>query len=208
MLNIKNYIKINIPLNLFLIVFSFQISFVFAQTKTNLQVFYSLVDSSVAGINQKVSTKYVKVNYSKGNNFSVFQNEVISDFVKLGRTVLADSNKNTADVTSINYIIDNAKVKYGDMERDGFFGDFIMPREIKLSGSYSLSERVVDSQRFNLTYTDTVAVDDVKVIENSSFPFTEAQVPSEPFFSSLFEPVVAIGSAAVAVILFFTVRSK
>ena len=208
MFNIKDYIKINIPLNLFLIVFSFQISFVFAQSKTNLQVFYSLVDSSVAGINQKISTQYVKVNYPTSNDFSVFQNQVISDFAKHGRTVLADSNKNTDDVTIINYIIDNAKVKYGDMERDGFFGDFIMPREIKLSGSYSLSERVVDSQRFNLTYTDTVAVDDVKSIENSSFPFTEAEVPSEPFFSSLFEPVVAIGSAAVAVILFFTVRSK
>ena len=208
MFNIKNYIKTNIPLNLFLIVFSFQISFVFAQAKTNLQVFYGLVDSSVAGINQKVSTQYIKLNYSTGNDFSVFKNQVISDFVKLGRTVLADSNKNNTDVTSINYIIDNAKVKYGDMERDGFFGDFIMPREIKLSGSYSLSKRVVDSQRFNFTYTDTVAVDDVRVIENSSFPFSESEVPSEPFLSSLFEPVVAIGSAAVAVILFFTVRNK
>ena len=190
---------------LFLSIFIIPVS---AQQKTNLQIFYNLVDSSVAGINRKVSTQYVIVNYPTSNDFSVFQNQVISDFTKLGRTVLAGSNKNTADVTRINYIIDNAKVKYGDMGRDGFFGDFIMPRGIKLSGSYSLSNRVVDSQRFNLTYTDTVAVDDVKSIENSSFPFTEAEVPSEPFFSSLFEPVVAIGSAAVAVILFFTVRSK
>ena len=108
----------------------------------------------------------------------------------------------------INYSIDNASVKYGEMERDGFWGDFIMPRKIELGGNYSLSNRIINSQTFNLTYYDTVAVDNVKVIENPSFPFTQGEVPSEPFFSGLFEPVVAIGSAAIAVILFFTIRSK
>jgi hypothetical protein len=83
-----------------------------------------------------------------------------------------------------------------------------MQRKIDLSGSYSISKETVISERFDYAYIDTVSVDDAKAIENPSFPFTQAEIPSEPFFSSLLEPAIAIGSAALAVILFFTIRSK
>ncbi|MGA8264090.1 MAG: hypothetical protein WB779_06595 [Ignavibacteriaceae bacterium] len=208
MSHIKNHIGISTTIKLFLIVISLQLSFTSAQTKTNLQVFYNLVDSSVAKINQKITTPDLKINFTTGNYFDVFQNQVISDFLKLGKTVLSDSANNNSDVTRVNYTIDNANIKYGEMERDGFFGDFIMPRKIELSGSYSLSNNIIKAEKFNFTYKDTVAVDKVKVIEYPFYPFTHGEVPSEPFFSSLFEPVVAISSAALAVILFFTIRSK
>lgn len=203
---IKNHIKTGFSKILFVIIFSFPFSF--AQTKTNLQVFYDLVDSSVSKINTEVSTSDLKVDFSTGKYFGIFQNQVISDFTKLGRTVISGVPKDSSSVTVINYSIDNASVKYGEMERDGFLGAFIMPREIGLSGSYSLGNKIINAESFNLMYYDTLAVDDVRVIENPSFPFTQGEVPSEPFFSSLFEPVVAIGSAAIAVILFFTIRSK
>ena len=179
-----------------------------AQQKTNLEIFYNLVDSSVAKINQKISTTDLKINFTTGGYFSVFQNQVISDFAKLGRTIVTDSTKRHSNLSTINYTIDNANVKYGEMERDGFFGDFIMPRKINLSGSYSLSRDIISAERFDLAYEDTVTVDMAKVIENPSYPFTQGEIPSEPFLSSLFEPIVAISSAALVVILFFTVRSK
>jgi len=179
-----------------------------AQQKTNLEIFYNLVDSSVVKINQEISTTGLKINFTTGSYFSVFQNQIVSDFAKLGRTIVTDSTKRLTNLTIINYTIDNANVKYGEMERDGFFGDFIMPRKINLSGSYSLSEDIISAEKFDLAYEDTVAVDRVKVFENPSYPFTQGEIPSEPFLSSLFEPIVAISSAALAVILFFTVRSK
>jgi hypothetical protein len=57
-------------------------------------------------------------------------------------------------------------------------------------------------------YIDTIKVDDIKNLENISFKFTTGSLPPEPFFSGLFEPVFALGTAAAAVILFFTIRSK
>ncbi len=208
MFHLKNYINIISSGILLVIIFSFQLSFTSAQTKTNLQVFYNLADSSVSNINQKLSTPDIKISFSSGSYFIVFNNQVIADFAKLGRIILSDSNKSVSNVTSISYLIDNASVKYGDMERDGFFGNFIMPRKIEISGSYSLNKGTINSERFNYIYNDTVSVDDLRTIENPSFPFTQSEVPSEPFLSGLFEPAVAIGSAALAVILFFTVRSK
>jgi hypothetical protein len=204
----KYYIKVSISGFLFLLIFSFSFTLTFAQTKTNLEVFYSLVDSSVAKINQNVNSKNLKINFSTGAFYRLFQNQVIADFVRLGRTVLSDSTKTLPDFETVNYSMDNANVKYGDMERNGLLGDFVMQRKIDLSGSYLISKETINSERFDFTYTDTVSVDDVKVIENPSFPFTQAEIPSEPFFSSLFEPAIAIGSAALAIILFFTIRSK
>ena len=208
MLYLKDYIKIKISGFLILLVFSFSFSFTVAQTKTNLEIFYGLVDSSVAKINQNINSKDLKVTFSTGDYYRLFQNQVIADFVKLGRNILSDSIKTSPGFETINYSIDNANVKYGDMERNGLLGDFVMQRKIDLSGSYSISKETVISERFDYAYIDTVSVDDAKAIENPSFPFTQAEIPSEPFFSSLLEPAIAIGSAALAVILFFTIRSK
>jgi hypothetical protein len=208
LLYLKDYIKIKISGFLILLVFSFSFSFTVAQTKTNLEIFYGLVDSSVAKIDQNINSKDLKVTFSTGDYYRLFQNQVIADFVKLGRNILSGSIKTSPGFETINYSIDNANVKYGDMERNGLLGDFVMQRKIDLSGSYSISKETVISERFDYVYIDTVSVDDAKAIENPSFPFTQAEIPSEPFFSSLLEPAIAIGSAALAVILFFTIRSK
>ena len=208
MFYLKDYINIKISGFLFLLIFPFSFAFSDAQTKTNLEIFYGLVDSSVAKINQNINSRNLKVTFSTGDYYRLFQNQVIADFVKLGRTVLSDSAKTSPDFETINYSIDNANVKYGDMERNGLLGDFVMQRKIELSGSYSISKETISSERYDFAYMDTVSVDNAKAIENPSFPFTQAEIPSEPFFSGLFEPAIAIGSAALAVILFFTIRSK
>ena len=55
---------------------------------------------------------------------------------------------------------------------------------------------------------DTISYDNFAFIENNSLPFTNANVPSEPFLPSIIEPVIAITAIAVTIILFFTVRTK
>lgn len=209
----KTHIKIHTPKFLSgsstVIFFLFLNSFSIAQSRTNLEVFFSLVDSSVVKINKSIQSpvKKIKIDFNAGSYSSVFQNQVIYDFVKLGRTIIPDS-ANSQNAAEINYSLENADVQYGEMERDGFWGGFLMPRKLKIEGSYSIKNNTVKPGKFNFTYIDTVAADDIKTLENPSFPFTQGDVPSEPFLSSLFEPVVAISSAALAVILFFTVRSK
>jgi len=63
-------------------------------------------------------------------------------------------------------------------------------------------------QKFEFTKIDTVKVEDINSLENPAFPFTQASVPPEPFLSGIAEPIIAIGTAALAVVLFFTIRSE
>ena len=81
-------------------------------------------------------------------------------------------------------------------------------RNVTLSGNYSVNQPEVSVRNFRYSYSDTVNANMIKKIENPAFPFTQASIPAEPFFSSIYEPVIAVGAAALTVILFFTVRSK
>ena len=107
----------------------------------------------------------------------------------------------------VNFVLDNALVEYSEPEKNGIFGEFLTERKIELSGNYFISGKSQIND-FNLVEKDTINVEDVEKIENRSYPFTQGELPPEPFFSSLLEPIVAISAAAVTVILFFTVRSK
>lgn len=178
----------------------------FAQ-ESNLQIFYSLIDSSVLQISGHIKSKDipVKLNFEMGESYSIFENHIIKTFRDLNYNIGTNSDSN---FILINYVLDNAKVSYGDIYRDGLLGDYFLPRKALISGNYLINSDPVFVNNFQFFYDDTVSVDNIKNIESYSFPFTRGAVPSEPFFSSLFEPLIAIGAAAIAVFLFFTIRSK
>jgi hypothetical protein len=175
-----------------------------AQTKTNLEVFNKLIDSSVVKMNDSIlaTEKTISLNYNASDVFAVFRNQVVLDFARLGKTISSTS------ANIVDYSVEDANVHYGEMYKDGIFGDYFVPRTVKLKGNYSIESGNSVPGKFNLAFVDSVAVDDIVSLQNPAYPFTQDEVPTEPFFSSLFAPVVAIGSAALAVILFFTVRSK
>lgn len=183
-----------------------------AQPATNLEIFYSLVDSASidAAKNITLSTKQINITFESGIYFTIFENRIISQLSNNDIKVLrgAESNNNPM----LNFVIDNAEVVYGEQERDGFLGDFYIERDIRLSGNYMLTSGIESilnkGQQFEYNFTDRIKVEDIEKIENRSFPFTQGILPPEPFFSSLLEPVVAVGAAALAIILFFSVRSK
>ena len=56
-------------------------------------------------------------------------------------------------------------------------------------------------------YSDTIEYAALSSIENPGVPMTKGKLPSEGFFSTEFEPLVVLGTIAVAVILLFSVRS-
>jgi hypothetical protein len=179
------------------------------QTKTNLEVFYSLVDSAArnAANNIPANKKDVKPDLNSGNMLSIFNNQILESFQKSGKNVLTGSKYDTT-VTELSFKIDRATVNYGTLFQQKLFGDFYTQREVSLSGNYLLFLPGISSYNFNYTYTDTVNIDEIKNIENNAFPFTQNKLPPEPLFASIYEPVIAVGAAAITVILFFTIRSK
>ncbi len=200
--------KLNLILIFILLIF-FSGNFAFGQTKTNLELFYSLIDSAVNSASKQIpaNDKNIKLNFNLGSIYSIFENRVISDFSKDGKKIVPIDSSKGNDLT-LNFACENAVVIYGKMFRDGLFGSFHVPRTVSISGSYIFPFSDAKLHNFNFLINDTVRVDQIKTIENNSYPFTKGQIPAEPFLPSLIEPVIAIGATALAVILFFTVRSK
>ncbi len=176
----------------------------YSQTETNLQVFYNLVDSAVVRIKSDLPANQKQINMvmNLGTEFSLFKNRIIATFSENGVSI-----KNNDSLLTVNLVIDNAATNYNEIFRKGFLGDFYVTRTINLSGNYLISSNEKLNE-FDISANDSVKVDDIKNLETISYPFTKAELPGEPFLPSLLEPVLAIGTAAAAIILFFTIRSK
>lgn len=176
-----------------------------AQEKTNLDIYNELVDSSIAKLAASIpdTTKNINLDMNSGTSYEVFNSEIISDLTRRGYKLTSGQ-----EALKTQYFIKDAGVDYGDIFRKGILGDYFAPRKIHLSGNFNLLGKNFITKDFSYSLTDTVNVDSVKNIENSAYPFTQGDLPSEPLFSGILEPVVAVGTAALAVILFFTIRSK
>jgi len=205
----KNFFILKkITLKNFFLIFFLVSTCVLSQTRDNLEIFYTLVDSSGENLikNLPESIKDINLNMHLGKSYSLFENHLMATFNKAGFKInLEDSSEQK---TYVDYVLDKAKVNYGEIFRSGFFGSYLLPRELEVSGNYSIKNNSFVYKEFYYSYVDTVKVDNVKTLENSSYSFTQGNLPPEPFFSSLFEPLIAIGTAAIAVFLFFTIRSK
>lgn len=176
-----------------------------AQEKTSLQVFNELVDSSIINLTAFIpdTVKIINIEMNPGTSFEIFNSEIISDLNRKGYELISDNR-----AFRIQYLIKNATVNYGNIYRDGILGDYYVSRSVLLSGNFNLTGGTTVTHEFKYSSKDTIKVDDVKNLENPAYPFTQGKLPAEPFFSGILEPVVAVGTAALAVILFFTIRSK
>lgn len=180
---------------------------IFSQPVSNLDKFYDLVDSaSTKFVNDLNTTNKVKLELTLGSDYVLFANQIRGKILKRGIELISDDQSANNFVTA-SFVIDNASVTYSAPEREGFFGSFYTERVLQLSGNYFITSNQ-NIKAFNLVDKDTIIVEDVEKLENRSYPFTHGELPPEPFFSSLLEPIVAIGAAAVTIILFFSVRSK
>jgi len=165
-----------------------------------------MVDSSVNSFISQVppSDKNIKLILNLGDRYSVFNNKIINEINSSEKKLTDRSN----DAITVNYVIENINVDYGEIFRDGFFGDYLITRNLLLKGNYLIGTDSALFNEFSYSFNDSIKFDEINLIENGSFEFTRGKIPAEPFFSSLFEPIVAVGTTALAVILFFTIRSK
>lgn len=181
------------------------VGIVYSQGKTNLEVFNTLVDSS---LNQFILASNppskIRVDLNNGDA-SVFNTQILGYLKTKG---IEPAYAKADSLPLLSYAIEKPLTQYTNIFRDGFLGPYLVQRVISLKGNYFYSGAGIGIRGFNFTCIDTVKLDDVKNLENLSYKFTNGNLPPEPFFSGLFEPIAALGTAAAAVILFFTVRSK
>ncbi|MBK8945207.1 MAG: hypothetical protein IPM32_08040 [Ignavibacteriae bacterium] len=190
-----------------IIVFAFNFVLV-AQTKTNLEIVDSLIGVSISKINstQIDKNQNFEFKFNSPQEFSALSNSVIEKMQNVGFKFNKDENNSEV----LNYSIKNILVEYPEMFRDGIFGEYLVNRKVELESSFyfSANGNLSKVENFVYNYSDTLAYEEINSVQNIAYGFTSPEIPSEPFFSSLVEPTIAIGTAAVAVYLFFNVRSK
>lgn len=177
----------------------------FGQSKSNLEIFFTQIDSVGMQVLKNIQNNNaeIRVNFLSSPEYSILENRLASHLVKSGIKI---TNAESSTFT-LNFVITEASVKYKDSFRDGLFGDILVERNLGLKGNFLITDKAI-SNDFSYSFTDTIQYDKLNELENRAYPFTQNEHPSEPFFSSLLEPVIAISAAATAVILFFTIRSK
>ena len=188
--------------------FLFTCSLLLAQSKTNLEMIYGLVDSSVIHIanNCSNSNSVFSLSIKSPKEYSELNHRIKASLVKHGIELNVDSTVSD----KINYSISQTIVQYSDLFRDGLFGDYLLERSFILSGEYLIqnSSTISNADIFYYTVKDTIPYSNYTFIENNSLPFTKSKVPEAPFIPSLFEPVIAITAVVITVVLFFSVRSR
>lgn len=72
----------------------------------------------------------------------------------------------------------------------------------------NINGQLIDLKINEIAVSDTITYDNLESLQGTSKGFDLAEVPEQnKFYKKYIEPIIIIGSAAVAIILFFTVRS-
>ena len=149
----------------------------------------------------------LSLNFYSSDDYSVLKSKIVSSFQNRN-IILVNTPANNG--TNLDLTLEDAKIEYTDSFRDGLFGTYLVERKTEINGSYFVTKTGKSNYviEFEKSYLDTLDYDQIENIETRSIPFTQADPPGEPFFSSLLEPAIALGAVAVTIYLFFTVRTN
>lgn len=176
------------------------------QPATNLEIIRSLSRTGAARALQNAAGKV---------HISIFPQDVAwlieGGVIEAARSHHLEVTEAETAAYRISFGVDDARVVYANIRRDGLFGPKIVDRTVRLR----LSTKMVDGAEggtvrtadIEESRTDTIRVADIPQVENSAVPLTKGTLPREGFFASLAEPLIVVGSVAVAVLLLFHVRS-
>ena len=182
--------------------------FVTAQTKTNLEKIFQLIDNSVFKVGEVVGkTENVALSVTGTVSLELLKPKVTVAFSNRGYKM---KNENSDEIAKVTYSLNQAKVEYANAEKDGFFGDVVAERIVSLNGIVSIisSDGILKTFDVNESTKDTITVDEIKNLEDPTVPFTQGKKPEVSFFSNLLEPVLVVGTLVTTIILLFTVRGK
>lgn len=188
-----------------LIIFFLTAYSVHTQPVKNLDIIHGLIDRSVEKIDSSFDKENTLVDVVLPSPLEILKSKIIESFnSKNIRTGNAEGK------SILKYVLSDISVKYPETFRDGLFGEYLIVREISLTGSYYKFDSGEFSQPeyFSLTSKDTVSYSDASELENKVIPFTQSSIPAPSLLSNLIEPVIIVGTLITTVILLFTIRSK
>ncbi len=119
------------------------------------------------------------------------------------------SESNEESRTSIEILVTESSVEFSDVFTESFFGSQKTVRTVRLSVSMIVrdSGNILRAVPLAVGITDTVRYSDIERLTDNTFPLTSVRTPSLTWWDSLLEPAIITMASAVAIYLFFTIRS-
>ena len=179
-----------------------------AQTQTNLDVIYRLIDRSVSRTDSILGAKKtINLTFTSTPILEVLKPKIFQAFSEGGYSLTASAVESNP---SVNYIVTSLKVAYGNPFSDGLFGGLLLEREVSFNYSLTVTgtEKTIKTFSYTENQIDTVKVDEISGLENQTLPFTQSSIPSTPLLSNLWEPIIVVGTLIVTIVLLFSIRSK
>ena len=179
-----------------------------AQTQTNLDVIYRLIDRSVSRTDSILGAKKtINLTFTSTPILEVLKPKIFQAFSESGYSLTASAVESNP---SVNYIVTSLKVAYGNPFSDGLFGGLLLEREVSFNYSLTVTgtEKTIKTFSYTENQIDTVKVDEISGLENQTLPFTQSSIPSTPLLSNLWEPIIVVGTLIVTIVLLFSIRSK
>jgi hypothetical protein len=179
---------------------------------SNEEIFENELKKSLRTIEDKL----VIYGKDKFYNFRINSSEQIKDFFINGiRRYLGDYKITTGDSTTADYFLDIKKIEpgitYKDSNSDIFLNKKVI-RNLVLTINYDITERSRNEKIFSdvlkETYSDEIGYDRLNEAEMSVYDFTKGELPGQTLLQKLLIPGIVVITSAVAIVLFFIVRSK
>ena len=181
-----------------------------SSVQTNLKVYQSLgrsIGDSIAQTIARVDSPRIAVTVAPAE-FRWFMDGPVSDAFRARgwKVVVPDSARYVAEFGALVM-----HVAYANVRRPGLFSSRVVDRSVKMSVSIRLTDRttgglILATERAG-EFGDTVELSGIEALETPWVAATRGTLPPEGFLSGWAEPLIVIGSIAVAIYLLFTVRS-
>lgn len=171
--------------------------------KTNMEMLTTLIDSSFLHISGKLTSQSELKIISTGNQAVLYSNiQAAFARLKAHETVAQSTNGGT----QLLYTIEDARIVYDNLSRDGIFGDAKITRRAILRGNILITPGDQNTQPFNFSSADTIRLESRQEVESGSYSFLSPNVPANTTFDTIWEPAAIIAAIGVAVYLLFSVR--
>lgn len=181
--------------------------------KSNLEIITNLLNKNLELVeNQFVILGKDKVFClgikGKGNTPEYFNKIFRQKFIDI--KIVNESACSSSDYR-IEFMNVDFLVKYYEIT-GSVFKNKKVKRNISVQNSYRIYYKETDSVVFlkesGETQSDEFYLDDLEEIERSSYSFTKGTLPEQSFWEKAFIPGIVTLTSAVAIVLFFVIRSK
>lgn len=138
----------------------------------------------------------------------ILRNDILE--VLLQNEITVYTGTSTVD-TTFSYTIDGINLSYGEAFTESMFGSRKVERTISVMMNVTVisekQQKIVYSKNITASNIDTVLYVDVENLQDPTLPIRTLSQPQLSFFDSFLEPAIVTIASAVAIYLFFTIRS-